>query len=245
MHALLVRDPKVGPRPIRFDTKRSLWRDSTALFQGAGVGDQHRRPAVCAQIATLIEEDLLDCHSALQMDLFGLVPNKAAIELWCTERLPLPPHILVDAARLDVVRSGLVAAEEAGDALRRAMWRFAQVALSPGHRAPDGKDVNALVTRLDADASYWAELGRWFESLVEDVGGAAEPEAALQRWKRLSRDAARRAFHQAAERIGSGARQYQARALGERVLAREMHALATPRDMETPIRPNNDQGLRV
>lgn len=245
MHTLVVRDTKVGPKPLRFDIKRSLWRDATALFEGAGAADAHRRPAVCAQVALLIEEGLLDSQSVLQLDLFGLVADKVAIKLWRAERIPLPARILVDPARLDVVRSALRAAEEAGDALRRGIWRFAQVTLSPGKRAPDAKDVSALVTRLDADASYWAELGMAFVSLIEDVGGAGDPEGALQRWKRLARGAARRAFAEATERIGTSARQYQACALGERVLAREMHTLATARAMQRPTRPTKDEGLRV
>ena len=220
MHALFVRDPKRGAEAVRFDPDRSPWRDATALFQGLGVDDGHRRPAVCAQMAGLVEDDVLKRADLFTIDLYGLASSQAAIGLWRAERMPLPLSLLVDSKRLDVVREALKAAESAEAALRGAVWLLARYALASGDRSPDKKDIGALVDRLDAKPRYWASLGALFDDLLREVGTQQDTEAVLVTWKAAAQRTARRALADVAQQLGTHARALQARALAERHLAR-------------------------
>lgn len=228
MHALFVRDPKRGPEAVRFDPDRSWWRDATALFQAAGGSDGHRRPAVCSQMAELVEGDVLKHAEPFTLDLYGLASSQAAIELWRSERTPLPLRLLVDPDRLNVVHVALTAAEGAASALGRSVWVLARHALAMGSRSPDKKDIGALVERLGAKPRYWAAQGKLFEGFLRDVAAADDAEIVLASWKTETLRAARKALDAAADQIGTNARALQARALAERHLTRELAELAPP-----------------
>jgi CRISPR system Cascade subunit CasA len=234
MHALFVRDPKRGAEAVRFDPDRSPWRDATALFQASGVGGEHRRPAVCAQIAALVERDALTRSSLFTIDLYGLASSQAAIGLWRAERMPLPLGLLTDPERLNVVHEALRAADATEAALRGAVWVLARHALASGARGPDKKDIGALVNRLDAKPRYWAALGALFDVFLRNVGDAEDAEAVLVAWKTAAVRGARRALEDAAQQLGTQARALQARALAERYLARELAELSAP-PVPTPI----------
>jgi CRISPR type I-E-associated protein CasA/Cse1 len=240
MHALVVRDPKRGAEPVRFDPDRSPWRDATALFQATGADEGHRRPAVCSQIAALVEDDVLERAGAFTLDLYGLASSQAAIGLWRAERMPLPLRLLVDPERLEVVREALKIAgsnESAEAALRGSVWLLARFALASGDRSPDKKDIAPQVDRLGAKPRYWAALGALFDGFLRDVGAAEDPETVLVAWKAAAFKAARRALAGAAEQLGTQARALQARALAERHLARELIALSPP-----PAPPTTQEG---
>lgn len=228
MFALFVRDPKRGAEAVRFDPDRSPWRDATALFQGAGVSDGHRRPAVCSQIARLIEDDVLQRTDLFTLDLYGLASSQAAIGLWRAERMPLPVRLLADPDRLEVVREALTVAESVEAALRGSVWLLARYALTSGDRNPDKKDIGALVDRLDAKPRYWATLGRLFDGFLREVGAAEDAEAVLVTWKDSALRAARRALDDAAQQLGTQARALQARAHAERHLAKHLADLSPP-----------------
>jgi CRISPR system Cascade subunit CasA len=232
MQAFLVRDAGKGAQALRFERGREPWRDATALFEAAGP-DGHRRPAVCDQIAKLVEDDVLDRTQILQVQLFGLSGKQARIHLWRIERMPLPPQLLIVPELLEVVRSALAAAESAEAALAKSAWLLARYTLASGNRSPDKKDIGALVDRLDAKPRYWAALGARFDSFVRELGGAEDPETALVAWKATALGAARRALDDAAGQLGSQARALQARALAERQLTREL-AEFSPRPAPPP-----------
>ncbi len=226
MHATFVRDPKRGPEAVRFDPDRSPWRDCTVLFQATDAKEGHRRPAVCSQMAMLVERDMLKRERRFTLDLYGLASSQAAIGLWRAEHMPLPLTLLTDAERLDVVRNALAAAEDAEKALKGSVWLLARFALASGDRSPDKKDIGALVDRLDAKPRYWAALGARFDELLHDIGTSASVEVVLAAWKVTSRDCARRALAEAAQQLGTNARALQACAQAERHLARELAELS-------------------
>jgi CRISPR system Cascade subunit CasA len=229
MHALFVRDPKRGPEAVRFDPDRITWRDATALFQAAGPADQHRRPAVCSQIAELVEADVLSRDQLFSIDLYGLASSQAAIGLWGAEHMPLPARLLTDPERLGSVKAALTAAEDVASAVRGSTWLLAKVALAPGDRSPDKKDIAALAARLDAPSRYWAALGARFDALLRGLGAVDDDEPVLAAWKAAARGAAFRALVDAGRQLGATARALQARALAERHLSRGLgEALPAP-----------------
>ncbi|XXX78030.1 type I-E CRISPR-associated protein Cse1/CasA [Sorangium sp. So ce134] len=233
MHALLVRDPKRGSEPLRFDPDRSLWRDSTALFEATSASEGHRRPAVCSQIAKLVDEDILDRAAGLALDLYGLASSQAAIELWRAERMPMPVRLLTDAARVEVLREALRAAHAVASALRSSVWRLASATLASGERSPDKKDIGALVDRLATEPRYWSSLDATFDELARRLGTDEDTEAILTWWKESARKAAWRALDDGARHLGTNARAFRARALAERTLAYELAKLS-PATTSTP-----------
>lgn len=235
MHALFVRDPKRGPEAVRLDPDRSPWRDCTALFQATDSSEGHRRPAVCSQIASLVERGVLERASRFALDLYGLASSQAAIRLWRVEHMPLPLRLLTDAERLDAVRNALGTAEDAEKALRGSVWLLARFALALGDRSPDKEDIGALANRFGARQRYWAALGARFDEFLRDIGTSESPEVVLAAWRVTARDSARRALADATQQLGTNARALQACANAERHLARSLADLS-PQTVLTPSR---------
>jgi CRISPR system Cascade subunit CasA len=221
MHALDVRDVKVGALAVKFMPDRVGFRDAVALYQS--VVPDSRPPNVCSQLAELIAEELLAERTSLRLMLLGLSSDQAAIRLSRAELMPLPGRLLVDRDRMDKLRGALQDAENVEGALRKADYRLASCALDMGDRGPDKRDVGALVQRLDDRAHYWNRLARAFPVLVSGV--ADGDEHARGRFSEEARAAARAALQRAADDIGEGARAHRARALAERTLEAELEKL--------------------
>jgi CRISPR system Cascade subunit CasA len=214
MHALVERDPKRDPEPLKIDPDRSAWRDATALFQTGT--EQGRRPEACSQIAALVDAGVLPPTELLAVDLYGLASNQANIVLWRTESVPLPLAFFAEPSRLRSLRAGLDETEATAKALGAGAWLVARQVLSPGDRDPDPQDVRRYMDELGLVARYWSELGTAFPGLVRDV--AAGDASALERWRTGLRRMARRLLAETTRELGTSARFLQAGAAGARLL---------------------------
>ncbi len=115
-------DPKkqVGFQPIRFNTNRTLWRDSFALFQS--IQGQQQKPLMFGWLNLLREENILSDDEVIPVDYFGLSTAKgkqAKLVLWRHERLPLPLRYLRDE-ELDL-RNELKAALDVAEGVARVL----------------------------------------------------------------------------------------------------------------------------
>jgi CRISPR system Cascade subunit CasA len=229
MFSYVKRDPKSPPFTVRIDPDRSAWRDAGALFNRE-TGESTRRPAACEQLAQLVFEDLVPRSARFNVDVLGLASNQAAIRLWRAERMPLPPSLLVDRARMSILREALNDAEKVGSALDRQVLRtLCQTALAPGGREAHRDDVAKLVDALGAMAAYWGALGLGFSAWLELLGQADDVELVLAAWRETLRAVTRTVVHDAAQALGTTARALQAGAIAERALSRALaEALPTP-----------------
>ncbi|MGH2353250.1 MAG: type I-E CRISPR-associated protein Cse1/CasA, partial [Chloroflexota bacterium] len=220
--------------PVGFQPDRALWRDSLALVEAAGAQAQSQdvqtdRPKTLTWLADLVTADKLERARTLPLDLLGLAADRAKVLLWRHERLPLPLVYLEDAALRGAMRRALELAETVGwRVLRLSVRELAVRLLAPhadeaGGRQPDPKQVQQVVDRLAAERLYWWRLEVPFRNFLLKLPPAVEaaPDAdppgreAIARWRDAVGTAARLAFEEVAQGLGTSGRTLKAVAAAE------------------------------
>jgi len=189
-----IAKPKQGGAPwvpLAFTEDRALWRDSLLLLRSAG--EVNSRPMTLDWLYDLVADDIIPYKTHYQMAAYGLSSNKAKIDFWRHERLPLPLVYLADYNLYDELSRGLEIAEEVG-----ALFGYRRLAVSGvvngketrilvsspfqviatwllllnSNEKPDPDTVENFVRGLAPDRLYWAKLEsqfhRFMESLPED-----------------------------------------------------------------------------
>lgn len=214
--------------PKNFVPGRALWRDSFALIERQQ--DDDPEPTDIRPTPVIVSW-LADAMHALEDEYglprlvptliaTGLVNNKAKIDLWRMDRLPLPVAVLNEGARRLRVRDAVAVAKDVRDALNRAGTTFAIEALTLGERSPDPNDVTRERASLKLDERYWSRLDAPFQRFMIDLAGAEDIEAPVRQWKDGLRDIARSAFTEATTSAGLDSRWFRAQAIGARTLER-------------------------
>lgn len=230
---MAYRENENGFYPLKLNAARALWRDSTTFMMtrrrgglsGKEYGHAPRTFEWLSQPDNLRELGL-DKQAAFSVDVFGLVNDKAKIELWQRERLTLFPSILEDVDRWSVLGSIINFAEHyAKSRLREAARAFAsrsRLNAPWGTRLGDiaRRERDDFVRMLAADQRYWPVLGTLFNRFLAQI--ASEPIATLdtvqQAWKKLVRRTGEDALQQSIEPFAQSARSLQAQAEAQTVL---------------------------
>ena len=232
------RKDKTKPpfRAVRFREGRAVWRDSVALVQVAGAEAPALRSVAWLQPWLAPgDPDAGDAagplsHLApLHILCLGLVNDQKKAEMWRAESVQVPPRLVLDADARAELGASLVAAEDAGKAVRAATYALAGVIVGEN---PDKKDVGALADALDPTATYWGEMGRcypaWLDTLARaplDDGGR---RAVRHAWATHTWEAAHTAFGSLTSSLDRSADALRAVANAEPVLAARL--LATLRE---------------
>ena len=208
------RSDKDGDRPVRFNEYRDLWRDSAALFQ-FGEHAQSHRPTVLHTLSAGELGDVLPPTAKYTLSVFGLCTDKAKVNFWRHESLPLPPAYLDKSELVESLKRALALAEEVAGALRGAVRATAKNLLrSEASGEPDKDRVTQLCDSFAADVHYWSRLELPFRKLLTDLAGTNSPEERSVRvaeWfdddlARLAWDA----FNRAVGTLTGGQRTYSA-----------------------------------
>jgi CRISPR system Cascade subunit CasA len=239
VEGLLFHDPhlayragKDGEFPLRFQSGRALWRDSTTYLLHRGKASGGHAPRTLNWLTSYATDIGLDRSEALAVDVFGLVNDQAKVELWRHERITIYPVIVTDATRWNALKELLNGEQpEVDDAAKRAeRLREATRAFATRARLhkPWGKrlgDVeraerDALVRMLDTDTRYWLALGQQFDYYLGRL--ATTPVEELDQvqadWRQFIRQAAEQALHTALDSLAQDARTWHALAEAETVL---------------------------
>ena len=163
-------------RAVRFREGRDLWRDSVALVNTAVTEGQRLRSLDwLAPWLAPGDADIGDAPGPLA-DLallrvlgLGLVNNQKLAEMWRAESVEVPPRLVLDPDARAELGDALVAAEEAGRAVRAATYALAGVVVGDN---PDPKNVSALTEALDPTAAYWGEMGRRYPAWLDTLARA-------------------------------------------------------------------------
>jgi CRISPR system Cascade subunit CasA len=233
------RDAKSGFPVVRFSEFRDLWRDSSAFFQ-FGESDQFRGPVTLHTLGKLIEDEVLPSSARYQFSTFGLCTDKAKVNFWRHETLPLPLHYLDEPALVDALQKAIARAEGVKDALRAGVYAaVAERLTASDEQKPDGKRVAAVIDSLAADRLYWSQLEepfcRFMIALAETAPEQRD-ERAAQWFRDTLRPAAVAAFDGSVGRLDGG-RMYRAVTRGRAVLHRQLAKLdktlvpATPEEV--------------
>jgi CRISPR system Cascade subunit CasA len=208
MIAFSRRDTKEAFQPVRFNESRDLWRDSAALFQ---VSDQHqvydRAPTCLHSLAAPELREVLPRSARYRLSVFGLSTDKAKVNFWRHETLPLPLAYLDRPELVESLKHALNLAELVKDSLRKAAWAaVANWMTGSAEMSPDTQRVADVVDSFAPDRLYWSRLERPFrELLVALAGDGADLNALVSGWYWESlHSAARNAFDQSIGRIDGG-----------------------------------------
>jgi len=209
MIAFFRRDMKDAFHPVRFNEFRDLWRDSAALFQ---VSDQHqlydRAPTCLHSLAAPELKEVLPRSVRYRLSVFGLCTDKAKVNFWRHETLPLPLAYLDRPELVESLKRALTLAESvASDALRLAVWAAAAnwLTASPEMK-PDTDRVRDVVNSFAPERLYWSRLEQPFREWIVAI---ADNDADFTRcinswyWGILHRTATA-AFDQSIGRIDGG-----------------------------------------
>jgi CRISPR type I-E-associated protein CasA/Cse1 len=210
---------KTGDRPMRFSDWRSLWRDSTVLYEGGANSQKNRIPAPLAWMQQLKADHTLKKSQVYRLAAFGMAtePGKDKVYFIRQEQLPLPEAYLdgsAEAGKLLAAEETL--AEDMGKQLWGTLKGLAVLVLTNSEdKKPD--EADGLVQHWGAERRFWSELEAPFERLVVDL--TVDPEAAAISWRESIRGAARAAFDQAGTAIGNSPRAWKALAIARGRLA--------------------------
>ena len=223
------RKDKTKPpfRAVRFREGRAVWRDSVALVQVAGAEAPALRSVAWLQPWLAPgDPDAGDAagplsHLApLHILCLGLVNDQKKAEMWRAESVQVPPRLVLDADARAELGAALVAAEDAGKAIRFATYVLAGAIVGEN---PDKKDVGALTDALDPTATYWGEMGRiypaWLDTLARDPLDDDGRRAVRHAWATHTWEAAHVAFGSLTSSIDRSADALRAVANAEPVLA--------------------------
>jgi CRISPR system Cascade subunit CasA len=196
---------------LAYREDKALWRDMLSLLQS--VDNESARPKTVEWLADLKDRDALPEGWTRRLSAYGLCSERADIDFWRHEILPLPLEYLSNQELVSALKSALTLAEEAGKRLRESTWRLVCDELSPG--------------RL-----YWSRLETPFKRLLEDLpndestdeyGSTVYGEHCLPEWAETIRRAALEAFNVASAAIGESARALKARARAESVFRERLN----------------------
>lgn len=193
-------DSDRGPRPLSFSEEKALWRDSSALFRLRS--DNHRPPRVLIWLADLVMDDYIEPHQQRRLQALGMVNDRAKMEFFRNERMPLPQEYLVRSELVESLDTALNMAEQASSKLWGASRRLAQTILAPN----DEKEVRRedwlpIVNAWGVGRVYWSQLETPFRTVLETLPQSREE--ALEAWQELLHRAAWSAFNGVADNLGT------------------------------------------
>jgi CRISPR system Cascade subunit CasA len=208
MIAFFRRDKKDAFQPVRFNEFRDLWRDSAALFQVSETHQVYDRAPTCLHSLAATElKEILPRSARFRLSVFGLCTDKAKVNFWRHETLPLPLAYLDRPEMVEALKQALGLAEDVGKAVRAAAWATAASWLSASAETkPDTDRVSAVVDSFAPDRFYWSALERPFrELLVTLAADALALDACVNRWYwDTLRVTALKAFEESIGRIDGG-----------------------------------------
>lgn len=230
MAQVVPRNKKKAAFPFGFRADRALWRDASTFFRlfrpAVGGG-----PGTFYWLKRLAKTEDVDRYA---MDVYGLVNDKAKVELWRHERMPVFPVLLaehsVEGNPLHEVTRALDFVEEQRSILNGAVRTIADYLLAPPVSGKDEKPkadtkaVTNLASSLDAESRFWASLEPRFFSLLQDLATDFDDFVARQQnlwdWAEQIYRAAKNALDMSTAHLDQDARQLRAVAEGYRRLGR-------------------------
>lgn len=210
-----------GPRPVRPEAGKALWREYTVLLLAER--DDLLRPRIVAQTAKLIDQGTLAETERVRFRCIGIrTDGKAKFFEWLDEALDVPPTLLNDDTAALLVEDALRWANELE---RLISFTFDQHFRPQRSRADrvDQRVVRFKSLRARMLTDYWSRLAPQFRHFVADLAIMDERDQLARTWAdRLVREG-NQAFEQAAAQIGSHAEALRARVEAQAECRRRLH----------------------
>jgi CRISPR system Cascade subunit CasA len=230
-------DTKEEFKPVRFNEFRDLWRDSAALFQVSEHHQQYERAPECLHsLAAPDMRPVLPPGALYRLSVCGLCTDKAKVNFWRHETLPLPLTYLDNPDLAEMLKTALARAEETAKIVRGGAWTAAATWLTASPDAkPDKGRVGAVVDSYAPERLFWSRLERPFRHLLVALAAeGADLLTCLHEWYwQTLHPAAVEAFDQSVGRIDGG-RDLKAVNAGRRFLFSRLSNLR--KDYSIPVR---------
>jgi CRISPR system Cascade subunit CasA len=224
---------KAGPKALRPQEDRELWRDTGVLvfkIERDGNFARSQRPLLVSQFTELANDGVLGEPDSLRLILkaYGVRTDQAKVLEWYRETLELPERFVENSNFHQLVLSGLEHAESIAKALRQAIR----------HTFPrEGKGNKQAFDCLIRNAlrQYWYLLRPAFDCLIVKLAWlsletqAAEIQEALSDWDDNIQRIGRQILNDAIDDLDADAhaieRQVEAREIFYRALRRHLEFL--------------------
>lgn len=217
------RHEEHGWLPVGIDIKRAFWRNSAALFESTRRDTpEFRRPRAIDLIANP-EVPGAFSDSMYDIEVMGISSARAPIDAVRFERVQARGRCFDDPDAGDAVRGALGFSDQVVEALKAAVSKYAECALSPGERKPDRKAVRALVSSFGADPAVWSALGVAFEDLLRQL--SEDPITALAAFRLEAREVVKNVFRGVTARSETTGGWLKARAVADHLLNQRLAAL--------------------
>jgi CRISPR system Cascade subunit CasA len=242
-----VVDKTEGITPLKFNSEKSLWRDTQALFQQIKVDSRKKKSLSLTSFLARVEQARksgeIEAKSQYDLIAYGLVTKDKAANVvsWSRERLPLPMIYTTGEGKVlvDRLKDSLNLAENIGEILRNSIWFLSKLLLSPmsddaNARQPDSKDVRKVSETFGAEGIYWSRLESPFKNLLvnlpkdksfDEDGDEVFGKEELKIWARTVDKIAMQAFEIAINGLSGSARELKAIAEAEGVFHSRMKKL--------------------
>jgi CRISPR system Cascade subunit CasA len=207
-------DKKRGLRPIGLQAGRSLWRDSATLLKLSS--EAHTQPGTLAQIHYLTEKEILPDDLVVGLRAFGTIGNRAKLDLWRAETLPIPVSVLGNTERRVLIENCLSLAEDVEKVLSAAGWVLVRRLVAESREERDRK---ALRDHLDVSRPFWTALETPFKRDVLGASESVDNEKIRCAWAEGCIDLAREVLAKALNGLVASGKTLQGGAEAERTLS--------------------------
>lgn len=217
------RHEKLGWLPLGIDAKRAFWRNADALFESTRADtSRFQRPRAIDLVADPNASDTIG-NVMYDIEVMGVSNARAPVDAVRFERVQAQGRCFNDPDAGDAVRNALAFSEQMVEALKAAISKYAEVALSPAERKPDRKAVRALVDSFSAEPTTWSAIGVTFERLLRHLD--EDPDVALAAFRLQTTAVVKDVFRGVTARSETTGRWLKARALADRSFAEKIAAL--------------------
>jgi hypothetical protein len=208
MAFIKMEKPKKNQDPwpaITFLSYKALWRDSVVLFRATDAKFDKKRPKILNWLSDLVKEGHLTKTKTLYLNAFGINTDRAIINFWKFEQMPLPLEYLSNNQNIIDLRESLQWSEYIGDSINKAFYQLASE-LKPSKSK--NEDIRDLAESFSTLNYYWAilEIGfyEFFVKLPEDR------DKAMEKWWNEIYKSACTSFDLAAESLDGSVRTLKA-----------------------------------
>lgn len=200
---------------LYFNPDKGLWRDYHTLLTLDS--EDVKPPAVVDWLARLALDDVFDDVGSPRIAAVGMLADQAKPIFYRQETMTLPVGLLRNAYDTRFIGEAIDQAEQIARDLNDALGRLARrVLMRDSEQEPDPNAKTALVKQWDVISLYWMQLEPAFWYFIDVL--TKDPDAALDEWETILRDAARSALDAASNMAGTSTAALRGRVEAERLL---------------------------
>lgn len=171
---IYVINDKNEKKPIKLKEDRKIWRDVEALLSLNKDGRQFISPKALDWISSLADRGIISYSKRFNLEIYGLISNKAKINSWHHSYIPLPLEFLKDQALVNNVKSFISKCEKVEKILVKTIKSFYISYLFPDAESGNldknqWNRVNESLEGLQVRIKYWNAIETYFFQLIDDL----------------------------------------------------------------------------